>query len=52
MYKPGEKVPRDGRVACVQHPDIQKDVKAGKTFPPCDNWHDPGNPGSTWQYIS
>lgn len=51
MYKPGETVPRDGEVVCSQHHDIQKHVRAGTTFPPCDNWGDPANPDCTWQYI-
>jgi hypothetical protein len=38
QYKPGDIVPKTGKVKCTQYPGTQKDVKAGDKFPPCDNW--------------
>lgn len=52
MYNQGTIVPRDGTVACTQHPNVTKRVKAGERFPPCDDWHQAGTPRGTWRYIN
>jgi hypothetical protein len=51
-YKPGEKAPRTGTIQCVKHAEVVKDIKAGETFPPCDNWGDHTGPGNVWKYTS
>jgi len=50
-YKPGDTVPRDGTVACTQHPETRDDVKAGTTFAPCAHWGDHDRKDCTWQYV-
>ena len=50
-YKPGDTVPRDGEVECTQYKGTRKHVKAGTTFPPCDNWREHHPKGCTWQYV-
>jgi hypothetical protein len=52
QYKPGDTVPKDGRVQCTQYQGTQKDVTKGKIFPPCDNWHQSHPKGCTWEYVS
>lgn len=50
-YRPGDTVPRDGRVECTQHNGTQDNVKAGTKFAPCDHWGDHHGKGCTWQYV-
>jgi hypothetical protein len=50
-YKPGDLAPKDGRIQCVKHPEVEKNIKADEHFPPCDNWGDHTGPGNVWQYI-
>lgn len=52
QYKPGDTVPKDGRVRCTQYQGTQKNVKKGETFPPCDNWQQSHPKGCTWEYLS
>jgi hypothetical protein len=52
QYKPGDIVPKTGKVKCTQYPGTQKDVKAGDKFPPCDNWGQHHPKGCTWEYVS
>ena len=52
QYKPGDEVPRDGKVKCTQFQGTQKDVKKGTHFPPCDNWKEKHPAGCTWEYVS
>lgn len=40
QYKPGEVVPRDGRVECKQFNGTQDNVKKRARFAPCDHWRD------------
>jgi hypothetical protein len=50
-YKPGETVPKDGRVRCTQDNGVEDNVKKGTTFAPCDHWGQHHGKGCTWQYI-
>jgi hypothetical protein len=50
-YKPGEIVPKDGKVECSQFNGTKDNVKAGDTFAPCDHWGDRNGKDCTWQYV-
>jgi hypothetical protein len=52
QYKPGETVPRDGRVECKQKNGTQDNVKKDTKFAPCLHWGDHDGKGCTWEYIS
>lgn len=51
QYKPGEIVPRDGRVECKQFNGTRDNVKKGTKFAPCDHWRDHHGKDCTWEYI-
>jgi len=50
-YKPGDKVPKTGRVKCTQHPNVTDNVTAGSTLAPCDHWGDAGQKNCTCEYV-
>lgn len=50
-YKPGDTVPRDGKVECTQYNGTKDSVKAGTKFAPCDHFGDHHGKGCTWQYV-
>jgi len=50
-YKPGDTVPRDGRVECTQYNGTKDNVTAGTKFPPCDHFGDHHGKDCTWQYV-
>lgn len=52
QYKPGDIVPKTGRVKCTQYQGTQKNVKAGERFPACDNWGQHHGSGCTWEYVN
>ena len=52
QYKPGEIVPRDGRVERKQKNGTQDNVKKGTKFAPCLHWRDHNGKDCTWEYIS
>lgn len=49
-YKPGDTVPRDGKVECTQYNGTTDNVKAGTKFAPCDHFGDHHGKDCTWQY--
>jgi len=50
-YKPGDTVPKTGKVQCTQHHNTKDDVKAGETFAPCMHWKEHDRTGCTWEYV-
>jgi hypothetical protein len=50
-YKPGQTAPRTGEIQCVEYHGTRKHIRAGETFPPCDNWGEHHGPGCTWRYL-
>ncbi len=50
-YKPGDTVPKDGRVKCTQDNGVEDNVKKGTKFAPCDHWGQHHGKGCTWQYV-
>lgn len=50
-YKPGDVVPKTGKVECTQHHNTQDNVVAGTHFAPCMHWHEHDRKHCTWQYI-
>lgn len=50
-YKPGDTVPKSGKVKCTQHPSVTDNVTAGTTFAPCDHWGEAGEKNCTWEYV-
>ncbi|MGA7088953.1 MAG: hypothetical protein WB116_11890 [Candidatus Dormiibacterota bacterium] len=50
-YKPGDVVPRTGRVRCTQFRGSEDNVKPGERFAPCDHWGDHHGTKCTWEYI-
>ncbi len=50
IYKPGDTVPREGKVECTQYNGTTDNVKAGTKFAPCDHFGDHHGKDCTWQY--
>jgi hypothetical protein len=50
-YKPGDTVPKSGKVKCTQHPEVRDNVTAGKKFPACMHWGEHNRKNCTWEYV-
>jgi hypothetical protein len=50
-YKPGDTVPKTGKVQCTQHNNTKDHVQAGTTFAPCMHWSEHDRTSCTWEYV-